>query len=40
MLSNAGFIAKAPASLVENEKTKLEKNKKQLEKLMQEIKTL
>lgn len=40
MLSNAGFIAKAPASLVENEKTKLEKNKKLLEKLMQEIKTL
>ena len=37
MLSNAGFVAKAPASLVENEKTKLEKNKAQLEKINGEL---
>lgn len=33
MLSNQGFIAKAPQSLVDNEKAKLEKNKALYEKL-------
>ena len=37
MLSNAGFVAKAPACLVENEKTKFEKNKAQLEKMKGEL---
>ena len=32
-LNNAGFIAKAPAELVEKEKEKLETNKSLLEKL-------
>ena len=27
MLSNPGFVAKAPAAMIENEKVKLEKNK-------------
>ncbi len=34
MLSNAGFVAKAPVSLVEAEKEKLAKNKEFLEKLL------
>ena len=40
MLSNQGFVAKAPQSLIDNEKTKLEKNKALLEKLENDIKTL
>ena len=40
MLSNAGFVAKAPTSLVENEKAKLEKNKLLLEKLENQLKLL
>lgn len=38
MLSNAGFVAKAPASMVEKEKEKLETNKIKLEKLIEELK--
>ncbi|MGN0961654.1 MAG: class I tRNA ligase family protein, partial [Christensenellales bacterium] len=33
LLNNAGFVAKAPASLIENEKEKLAKNKSLLEQL-------
>lgn len=40
MLSNAGFIAKAPESLVLAERGKLEKNKAMLEKLRRERDTL
>lgn len=40
MLSNQGFVAKAPAQLVDNEKEKLENNKKMLERLENEIKSL
>ena len=36
MLSNAGFVAKAPAKLVEAEKEKLEKNKQFLAKILAE----
>ncbi len=36
MLSNAGFVAKAPAKLVEAEKEKLEKNKEFLAKILAE----
>ena len=36
MLANAGFVSKAPASLVETEKQKLEKNKEFLKKLLGE----
>ena len=36
MLSNAGFVAKAPTSLVEAEKIKLEKNKSLLQQILQE----
>ncbi len=39
-LNNAGFIAKAPAHLVEQEKGKLETNKQLLEKLMDRIKEM
>ena len=34
MLSNAGFVAKAPAAMVENEKAKLAKNKEFLAQLI------
>ncbi len=40
MLSNQGFIAKAPKELVENEKEKLENNKSLLEKMQKELKNL
>jgi valyl-tRNA synthetase len=33
MLSNEGFVAKAPAKLIESEKEKLSKNKALLEEL-------
>ena len=33
MLKNAGFLAKAPAQLVENEKAKLEQNRQKLDAL-------
>jgi len=39
-LNNAGFIAKAPAHLVEQEKVKLETNKQLLEKLQERIKEM
>ena len=34
MLSNQGFVSKAPKNLIENEKSKLEKNKEKLEKIL------
>ena len=37
MLSNQGFIAKAPQSLVETEKQKLSSNKEKLDKLLKEV---
>ena len=40
MLSNQGFVAKAPASLVENEKAKLQTNKLALEKYKAELASL
>lgn len=40
MLSNAGFVAKAPAALVEAEQAKLSKNKTLLEKLIKELSSL
>ncbi len=40
MLSNAGFVAKAPAALVEKEKEKLGENKKLLEKLTEQLNDL
>lgn len=40
MLSNQGFVAKAPAKLVENEKQKLEANKQTLTKLQAELERL
>lgn len=40
MLSNQGFISKAPKSLVEIEKDKLEKNRALLEKMESELKSL
>ena len=40
MLNNQGFIAKAPAALVEKEKAKLEENEKLLEKLNQQLKDI
>ena len=40
MLANPGFVAKAPESLVNAEKIKLEKNKALLEKLKEELKAL
>ena len=40
MLSNAGFVAKAPQNLVENEKTKLENNKNLLAKYKKELESL
>ena len=36
MLSNQGFIANAPKNLIENEQTKLKKNKEMLEKILKE----
>ena len=38
MLSNAGFVAKAPVVMVEKEKEKLELNKTKLNKLLEELK--
>ncbi len=38
MLSNEGFVAKAPKALIENENSKLEKNKALLEKLEADLK--
>ena len=38
LLANQGFVAKAPANLIAEEKTKLEKNKQLLANLMQKIK--
>ncbi|MBQ8793044.1 MAG: class I tRNA ligase family protein, partial [Clostridia bacterium] len=40
MLSNQGFVAKAPASMVENEKAKLENNRAMLVKFQNELKSL
>ncbi len=40
MLSNPGFVAKAPASMIENEKIKLEKNKNILLTLESKLKEL
>ncbi len=40
MLSNAGFVAKAPQNLIDNEKAKLEKNNILLNKLKEELKAL
>ena len=40
MLSNEGFVKKAPQKLIEQEKQKLEKNKALLEKLNKELKGL
>ena len=40
MLSNQGFVAKAPASLVDNEKAKLQTNKLALEKYKAELESL
>ncbi len=40
MLGNAGFIAKAPAALVEKEKTKLQENKNLVEKLKAQLEDL
>ncbi len=40
MLSNAGFVAKAPQALVDNEKAKLEKNKAIYEKLQSDLKAI
>ena len=37
MLSNAGFIAKAPQKLVEQEKEKLQANEKLLAKLSEQL---
>ena len=37
MLSNQGFVAKAPEKLIENERNKLAKNKEMYEKLLKEI---
>ena len=38
MLSNKGFVDKAPQTLVDNEKAKLETNKEKLNKLLEELK--
>lgn len=40
MLSNAGFINKAPKQMVDNEKAKLENNKQKLIKLKEELKNI
>ena len=40
MLGNAGFIAKAPAALVEKEKAKLQENKNLVEKLKAQLEDL
>ena len=40
MLSNAGFVAKAPQSMVDKEKEKLEMNRAKLNKLIEELKQL
>ena len=40
MLSNAGFVAKAPADMVEKEKSKLEDNKSKLARLENELKSM
>lgn len=40
MLSNEGFVAKAPQALIDGEKTKLEKNRALLEKLEKDFSTL
>lgn len=40
MLSNEGFVKKAPQNMVENEKTKLNNNKDKLSKLCNELKSL
>ena len=37
MLSNQGFVSKAPASLIENEKNKLAKNKEMYSKILEEM---
>ena len=37
MLSNPGFVGKAPAQLVEAEKAKLDKNSQALERLQSEL---
>ena len=37
MLSNQGFVAKAPAALIENEKNKLAKNKEMYNKILEEL---
>ena len=37
MLSNQGFVSKAPANMVENEKNKLEANKQSLSRLEKEL---
>jgi len=37
MLSNAGFISKAPKQMVDNENKKLESNKEKLDKLKKEL---
>jgi len=38
MLSNKGFVDKAPQALVDNEKAKLQTNKEKLDKLLEELK--
>ncbi len=40
MLSSAGFVSKAPASLVENEKNKLKENSQKFEKIKKELEEL
>ena len=40
MLSNPGFVNKAPAQMIENEKAKLEKNKALKETIIEAIKAL
>ena len=40
MLSNQGFVAKAPAAMVENEKKKLENNKLNLQRFKTELENL
>ena len=37
MLSNEGFVAKAPANLIEQEKEKLAKNKELKQKILSQI---
>ena len=40
MLSNTGFVAKAPAEMVEKEKTKLEANKASLVRIESELQSM